>query len=106
MILSFFSSFVLFSDSHVFFKPISNRLDRASATGTLDSGSIPGRVKPKTIKIGIYSVYAVRSTLKRDSVKPPPSVVNRWAGGSVTRIPKSLFAVSWPPGQGNLANKR
>ena len=36
-------------------QPISGRVDRASATETVDSGSIPGRVKPKTIKIGIQS---------------------------------------------------
>ena len=35
--------------------PISGRVDRASAAETVDSGSIPGRVKPKTIKIGILS---------------------------------------------------
>ena len=31
--------------------PISGRVDRASATETVDLGSIPGRVKPKTIKL-------------------------------------------------------
>ena len=30
-------------------------MDRASATDAVDWGSIPGRVKPKTIKIGIHS---------------------------------------------------
>ena len=35
-------------------KPISGRVDRASATETVGSGSISGRVTPKTIKIGIY----------------------------------------------------
>ena len=29
-------------------------------------------------------------------MKPPPCVVDRWAGGSLTRRPKSPFAVSWP----------
>ena len=29
--------------------PISGRVDRASATETLDTGSIPGRVEPKTV---------------------------------------------------------
>ena len=33
----------------------SGRVDRVSGTETVDSGSIPGRVKPKTIKIGIHS---------------------------------------------------
>ena len=38
--------------------PISGRVDRASGTETVDSGSIPGRVKPKTIKIGIHNFPA------------------------------------------------
>ena len=29
-------------------------------------------------------------------MKPPPSVVDRLAGGSLTRRPKGPFAVSWP----------
>ena len=36
----------------------SGRVDKASATEVVDTGSIPGRVKPKTIKIGIYSFPA------------------------------------------------
>ena len=39
-------------------KPISGRVDRASATEAVNSGSIPGRVKPKTIKIDIHSFPA------------------------------------------------
>ena len=42
----------------VSFKPISGRMDRASATETDNLGSIPGRVKPKTIKLGIHSFPA------------------------------------------------
>ena len=38
--------------------PISGRVDRASATKSVDPGSIPGRVKPKTIKNGIHSFSA------------------------------------------------
>ena len=34
------------------------RVDRASATEAVDTDSIPGRVKPKTIKIGIHSFPA------------------------------------------------
>ena len=45
-------------------RPISGRVDRASATEAVDSGSIPGRVKPKTIKIGIHSFPAWHSALK------------------------------------------
>ena len=39
-------------------KPISGRVDRASATKVVDSGSISGRAKPKTIKIGIHRFLA------------------------------------------------
>ena len=45
-------------------KPISGRADRASATEEVDLGSIPGRVKPKTRKIGIHSFPAWRSAIK------------------------------------------
>ena len=36
----------------------------ASSTETVDSGSIPGQVIPKTIKIGIHSFPAWRSAIK------------------------------------------
>ena len=39
-------------------KPMSGGVDRASATETVDSGSISGQVKPKTIKIGIHNFPA------------------------------------------------
>ena len=39
-------------------RAISGRVDRASATEAVDSGSIPRRVIPKTIKFGIYSFPA------------------------------------------------
>ena len=39
-------------------------MDRASATEMVNLGSIPGRVKPKTIKTGIYSFPAWRSAIK------------------------------------------
>ena len=45
-------------------KSISGRVDRASASEAVDSGSIPGRIKPKTIKIGIHSFPAFRSAIK------------------------------------------
>ena len=45
-------------------KPISGRVDRTSAAETVDSGSIPNWVKPKTIKIGIHSFPTGRSALK------------------------------------------
>ena len=39
-------------------KPISGRVDRASATETVPTGSITERVKPNTTKIGIHSFPA------------------------------------------------
>ena len=39
-------------------------MDRASATETVDSGSIPDRVKPKTVKIGIPSFPTLCSAIK------------------------------------------
>ena len=44
--------------SGIYCIPISGRVDRASATETVDLGSIPGRIKPKNIKIGIHSFPA------------------------------------------------
>ena len=46
------------------FVPISGRVYRASAFETVDLGSIHGRVKPKTIKIGIHSFPVWLSALK------------------------------------------
>ena len=43
---------------------ISGRVDGASATETMDFGSIPGRVTPKTEKIGISSFPAWHSAFK------------------------------------------
>ena len=62
-----YPSIVLFfnSNSYIFEKPISGRVDRASVTEQVNySSSIPGRVKTKTIKIGIHSFPAWRSALK------------------------------------------
>ena len=39
-------------------------MNEASATEAVDPSSIPGRVKPKTIEIGIHSFVAWRSTIK------------------------------------------
>ena len=35
--------------------PISGRVDKVPAAEMVDHGLIPGRVKPKTIKLGIHS---------------------------------------------------
>ena len=46
------------------FKPISGQVDKASPTEAVDSGLIPSRVKPKTIKIGVHSFPAWQSAIK------------------------------------------
>ena len=72
-----------------------------SATETKDLGSIPGWVKPIIIKNWYLQLPCLTFSIERDSV-PPPSVVNRWAGGTLTRKRQGTFVVS---GQGNLVNK-
>ena len=37
-----------------FSKPTSDRVDKASATETVNTGSIPGRAKPKIRKVGFF----------------------------------------------------
>ena len=75
---------------------MSDRVDRASATEAVDSGSTPGPVKPKTIKNWYSQLPRLTFSSKRDCVKPPPCLVDRWAGGSLTQRSKGPFAVSWP----------
>ena len=48
---------------------------RAFPTKTADSDSIPGRVKAKTLKIWCLQHPYLRFSKKRDTVKPPPCVV-------------------------------
>ena len=77
---------------------ISGRVDKASATETVQLGSIPGRVKWKITKICIHSFFAWL-WLKRDSVKPSSCVANR------RQSTKDRKVLRRPPGQGNLANE-
>ena len=58
-------------------KPIISQMDRAPATATVNSGSIPGLVKSNNRKIDIFRFLAECSAIKWDSVKPPPCVVGR-----------------------------
>ena len=39
-------------------KPIDGQVERASTTKTKELGSILGRLKPKTVKLGIHSFPA------------------------------------------------
>ena len=72
-------------------------MDRASAIKTVDTGSIPGRVKPKTIKIGIHNFPAWRTSIKRRKC----DLQYVWkTGGNLSRRPKGPF-----PGLGYSVNK-
>ena len=72
-------------------------MDKASATNTIDTGSIRDWVKPKATKMSIHGFSAWRSAfcIKKESVKPPSCGVNRWTGGSLTQKTKGAFAVCW-----------
>ena len=76
------------------------RVNRASAAETVDLGSIPDRVKPKNTKIGISQRSAIKRTVC--TMQPPPCVVNRRAGGSLTRRSE---ASTLSADHGNLENK-
>ena len=60
--------------------PISDQFDKAYATETVDSGSIPGWIKPTTIK-NWYSQLPSLMFVQNEKVgvKPPPCVLDRWA---------------------------
>ena len=84
------------------FFQISGRVDRASATETVHSGSVPGRDKPKMIKIGNHSFPAWRSAIKRRYYAS--TVCGRQMGRG--ELDSKDRKVPWQsPGQGNLANK-
>ena len=71
---------------------VTGLVDCASVTKTVDLGSIPDRVKPKTITIGIHNCLTF--SIKWQNVKPPSCVVvdrreARWQVDSKIRC-------SWP----------
>ena len=68
-------------------EPINGWVTKASATQTVDSGSIPSRVKPET-KNWYSQLLCWIFSIKMDNVKPPPCVVDRCADGSLARRPK------------------
>ena len=72
-------------------KPISGQVDKPSTTEAIDSPS----GQTKDYKDWYSQLPCLTFSNQRDSVKPPPCVVDRWAGGSLTRRPKGTFAVSW-----------
>ena len=68
---------------------ISGRMDTASATETINTVLISNRIKPKTIKIAVQ-LPCLMFRIMRDSVKPPPCVVDRLV---LARRLKVFFAV-------------
>ena len=60
-------------------------MNRTFSIETVDSGSIPNRVKSKIIKTTIYTCL-LSAEIKRDSVKPPPCVLDRWQFDSIERL--------------------
>ena len=79
--------------------PITGRVDRASATETVDLSSIPSRVKPKTLKIGIHSFLLDIQYWKGQC---QASAV---CGGQMAAWLEGRMVPSLPPGQGNGVNK-
>ena len=72
------------------------RKDRASTSEMVDSGSILNWVKTKDDNNWYSQLTCLMLSMKRDNMKLPPSVINSWAGGSLTPRPKGHFVVSWP----------
>ena len=60
LVMAFF--FFWSSPNFFLFRPISDRVDRAAATKAVDSGTISGWIKPKTIKLGVHSRGGVEDT--------------------------------------------
>ena len=79
-------------------------MDRASATETIDSGSIPGRVTSKTTKIGNHNFPAWRSAIKKKG-QYDVSIVSRRKLGRWQLNSKTANVPSLSPGQGNSMNK-
>ena len=71
-----------------FFKPMSGRVVRASATEA-DSGSIPDRVKPKIIEIDSHSLTFSNEKEQNEASTVFGKQVDRWqsTGGSSPLVP-------------------
>ena len=74
-------------------QPNSGRVDRASATEAIDSASILGRVKPKTIIIGIHRFDVQQLKGQCEASAACVRQVGRYQFDSKTY---SLFTISWP----------
>ena len=70
--------------------------DRATTPGTEDAGSISGRVK-QDYKL-VFTAFLL-DVQHEKNVKPPPRVVHRRAGVSLTREPQGYTLLS--PAHGN-----
>ena len=79
-------------------------MDRASASETVDSGSIPPRVKPKTIKKSVFTATLLDvQQLKGQCEASTMCGIDRWAGVTAWLDGRKVLSLS--PGQGNLVNK-
>ena len=79
--------------------PISGRVDRAFATEAVEWGSIPDRVKPKTIKIG-FTAFLL--DVQQEKGKCEASIM---CGEQVAAWLEDRKGPSLSPVQGNLVNK-
>ena len=53
-------------------------------------------VHPKKKRTNLIITLTASTMQHALALVVPPCVVDRWAGGSLTRRPKGPFAVSWP----------
>ena len=51
-----------------FSKPTRGRVDKGSFTETVNTGSIPGRIKPKVRKVGVYTCPPPDAQLLNETV--------------------------------------
>ena len=83
---------------------LSSQADGAYAAKTIDSGLIPDRVQPKTVKICIHCFPSWHLATKTKYVKSPSCVVDRWQLNSRFHLQVLAKAWSLSPVQGNLVN--
>ena len=87
------------------YEPLGGRVDRATATETVDTGCNPCRVKLMTIKISIHSFPAWRSALKKGQCETSTMGGRQVGTGLVTALLEDRKVPLLSPGRGNLVNK-
>ena len=71
-------------------------MNKASAVETVDSGSVPDRVKPKKIKNWYSQLQCLALSIEKDSVKTTSCEVYWWTGRGLIQRLENLFTVYWP----------